>query len=146
MPGRIHVLSIDGGVFANNPTLCAYVEARRLYPEAKEMLVVSLGTGELIQSIPFEKAKGWGLVSWALPVFNIVRDGVSTATHHTMRRLLPFQNNAPSHVRFQTKLDVGLEALDRADRPTVRSLKLQGESILRDEADTFHQLCKLLMS
>lgn len=137
---------IDGGVFANNPTLCAYVEARRLYPEAEDMLVVSLGTGELIQSIPYEKAKDWGLIAWALPVLNIVRDGVSTATHNTLRRLLPYQDHAPSYVRFQTKLDVGTDALDRADRSTVRMLKLQGEAILRDEADTFERLCKLLKS
>jgi len=35
---------IDGGVYANNPALCAWVEAHARHPEA-EILVVSLGTG-----------------------------------------------------------------------------------------------------
>jgi patatin-like phospholipase/acyl hydrolase len=36
---------IDGGVHSNNPAMCAYVEARKFYPEENDFLVVSLGTG-----------------------------------------------------------------------------------------------------
>jgi patatin-like phospholipase/acyl hydrolase len=36
---------IDGGVHSNNPAMCAYVEARKIYPEENDFLVVSLGTG-----------------------------------------------------------------------------------------------------
>ena len=37
---------IDGGVFANNPALCAYAEARKLFgARAAEMAILSLGTG-----------------------------------------------------------------------------------------------------
>ena len=35
---------VDGGVFANNPAMCAYVEAIKLYG-LQDILVVSLGTG-----------------------------------------------------------------------------------------------------
>jgi uncharacterized protein len=43
---------IDGGVFANNPSMCALVSAYRLFPEAKNFIVVSLGTGSLERPIP----------------------------------------------------------------------------------------------
>src|SRR5260221_3191726 len=39
---------VDGGVFANNPAMAAYVAARRIYPKADEYLVVSIGTGSLV--------------------------------------------------------------------------------------------------
>lgn len=34
----------DGGIIANNPSLLAYVEARKLYPEADEFHILSLST------------------------------------------------------------------------------------------------------
>jgi patatin-like phospholipase/acyl hydrolase len=39
---------IDGGVFVNNPALSAYSEVRTSTgnPTAKDMLIVSLGTGQ----------------------------------------------------------------------------------------------------
>ena len=36
---------IDGGVFANNPALCAYAEARTFNHTAEAMFLLSLGTG-----------------------------------------------------------------------------------------------------
>ena len=36
---------VDGGVFAANPALCAYAQARKMYPAEEQFLVVSLGTG-----------------------------------------------------------------------------------------------------
>src|SRR5690606_12439268 len=50
--GEGHVV-IDGGVFANNPGMCAYTEVRKLAfgdvsnPTSKDMLLLSLGTGQV---------------------------------------------------------------------------------------------------
>src|SRR3989338_11708369 len=47
------MVNIDGGVFANNPSMCAYAEARNtafpqhgiVEPTAKDMMILSIGTG-----------------------------------------------------------------------------------------------------
>jgi uncharacterized protein len=49
---------IDGGVYANNPAMCAYVEARKIHPDENDFLVVSLGTGELTRNMPYEEVRG----------------------------------------------------------------------------------------
>jgi patatin-like phospholipase/acyl hydrolase len=49
---------VDGALVAYNPGLCAYVEARQLYPEAKDFLVVSLGTGQLTRRLPYDRGGG----------------------------------------------------------------------------------------
>jgi len=38
-----YVLSIDGGVFINNPAVPAYVEAKKLYPD-EEIKLLSIDT------------------------------------------------------------------------------------------------------
>lgn len=62
---------IDGGVFANNPSLVAYSEARTMrfegkvdFPTAKNMMIVSIGTGSKSQSYDYHKVKNWGQVKW----------------------------------------------------------------------------------
>jgi uncharacterized protein len=58
---------VDGGVFANNPAMCAYVEARNIleaqgldFPAETDLLVVSLGTGQLTDHLRYDEAAGWG--------------------------------------------------------------------------------------
>src|SRR5580658_7606193 len=80
---------IDGGVFANNPAACALVEARATHPEASDFLVVSLGTGALNLSLSYAEARTWGVARWAVPLLNIVFDGVSSTVDYQLRQLLP---------------------------------------------------------
>ena len=47
---------VDGGVYAQNPAMCAYVEAHKTYPEARDFLIVSLGTGKTETPIPYQQS------------------------------------------------------------------------------------------
>ena len=54
---------IDGGVFVNNPALCAYAEAekiKKIEHNYNEILLVSLGTGKATRSIECDKAMDLG--------------------------------------------------------------------------------------
>jgi len=128
---------IDGGVYANNPAMCGLVEARTYWPEARDFLVVSLGTGEQLKPLPYGQAKGWGVAHWAKPVLEIVLDGVSSTVDYQMRHLLPATPaGAPRYFRFQTRLIHGSESMDDVSPENLRGLKLQGEALARDrEAD-----------
>jgi uncharacterized protein len=50
---------IDGGVFANNPTMCAVVEAYHLY-HSKKFMIVSIGTGSEPTRMNASAAAHWG--------------------------------------------------------------------------------------
>ena len=65
---------IDGGVFANNPTISAMVEAYHLY-HSTDFLIVSLGTGSTPIQIDANAAASWGDVAWAGPIISILMDG-----------------------------------------------------------------------
>ena len=90
---------IDGGVFANNPSMCALVSAYKLYPEAEDFIVVSLGTGSLERPIPYNEAKDWGLVHWARPILNVLMDGNADTTCYQLDQVL-----GESHYRFDISL------------------------------------------
>src|SRR5439155_10169829 len=79
---------VDGGVFANNPAMCAYVDALDMAPKGSDILIVSVGTGSLMRRYPYEKAKGWGLLAWARPILDIVMDGGSETAHYQLSQVL----------------------------------------------------------
>ena len=80
---------IDGGLFANNPALCAYAEARNFpkKPTAENMLILSLGTGQSKKRYPYRKAKNWGPIGWIRPIIDIMMSGVSETVDYQLREI-----------------------------------------------------------
>ncbi|MCQ2398792.1 MAG: patatin-like phospholipase family protein, partial [Sphaerochaetaceae bacterium] len=61
---------IDGGVIANNPSVFAYAEARRLYPDCKRFNILSIGTAGRRHRM--QPDAGSGLLDWVdqlLPMY-----------------------------------------------------------------------------
>ncbi|MBF0358974.1 MAG: patatin-like phospholipase family protein [Magnetococcales bacterium] len=56
---------VDGGVIANNPTMCAIVEAKKVWSvPLSEIRVLSIGTGFLTKKINGPQSKKWGGIQW----------------------------------------------------------------------------------
>lgn len=137
---------IDGGVFANNPTMCAYVDALRHYPGYDRYLVVSLGTGQYTRRIPYKQAKNWGLVRWVRPLIDILMHGVNETVDYQMQSVLPLSNESPQlYYRFQVKLDPFTDKMDDTSPENIRALKLMAEDFVRRNEFTFDQLCRQLV-
>jgi len=83
--GKEDYALVDGGVFVNNPSVAAYAEARWLYPEATNFLVVSVGTGDRQDRITYTKARKWGLVGWARQIVPVLMDSVSEAVDYELK-------------------------------------------------------------
>lgn len=136
---------IDGGVHSNNPAMCAYVEARKIYPEENDFLVVSLGTGELTRSLPYEEVRGWGLALWAQPILNVVFDGVADTVDYQLRELLSAEEGeARRYYRFQTQLDIGKDDMDDVSRTNIAALKVKAREIIAENEDALDALCAQL--
>ena len=137
---------IDGGVFANNPAVCAYAEARILNRGRNDFLLLSLGTGSHTRTIPYDKAKDWGVAEWAQPILSVVLDGVSTAADYQLRELLPPRDGTQRFFRFQTQLSMGSDDLDDASRTNIHALKiLAAEQLIENNDALLKSLCGLLV-
>jgi patatin-like phospholipase/acyl hydrolase len=109
---------VDGGVFANNPAMCAWAEASGGGQPAEARLL-SLGTGELCRTMPFAQVHDWGLVEWARPILNVVMDGVSDATNYQLREMLGLD----CYLRLTHTLEIGNDDMDDAGTTNIHALK-----------------------
>jgi uncharacterized protein len=140
-----HYTLIDGGVFANNPAACALVEARTTHPKANDFLVVSLGTGELNKSLPYEQTKDWGVVRWAIPALDVVFDGVSRTVDYQLRQLLPdAEGRSKRYYRFQTTLDGYDHRMDNASPDNITALKTAAYDLIERQSERLEKLCDQL--
>jgi uncharacterized protein len=137
---------IDGGVFANNPAMCAYVEAISSHQGNQEdIMVVSLGTGELTRPLPYVKVKHWG-ARWAQPILDIVFDGVSDTVDYQLRQLLPaMKTGVERYFRFQVRLDRENDQMDTTNPNQIHLFKLLAERMIQESDKRLEQLCKQLV-
>jgi uncharacterized protein len=134
---------VDGGLFAANPAVAAVVEAlkrRDTEPHdlsAKDLLVVSLGTGQHETGYRQPQVRGWGRIGWILPrrqdpaLIAAFLDGQSDAADHWAGVLL-----GNGYFRFQIKLpvstpldDASPRALDQLNEAADRLLAEQDERL-----------------
>ncbi|HEX5226292.1 MAG TPA: patatin-like phospholipase family protein, partial [Bryobacteraceae bacterium] len=140
-----HYTLIDGGVFANNPAACALVEARTTHTTENDFLVVSLGTGELNISLPYQQTKDWGVVRWAMPVLDVVFDGVSRTVDYQLRQLLPDCGEHKRYYRFQTTLDGLDHRMDNASAANTTALRGLANKLIERESANIDRLCEDLL-
>ena len=110
------------GRVRQQPAMCGYAEAAR-FQRDHDLVLVSLGTGQRSDPIPYEKAKDWGLVNWPRPLLDVVFDGVSDATDYQLTQVM----DDGRYFRLQTTLEEASGALDDASEQNLRALHREGQ-------------------
>jgi Patatin-like phospholipase len=142
---------VDGGVFANNPALCGLTEALTNYRQEHEgespgILLVSLGTGELTRTIPYDRAKDWGLLGWAHPLLGVIFDGVSKTVDFQVAELCRVSGAPPErYYRMQVSLKgYGSDDLDDASGTNIAALERHANELIERENDNLDTIAKAL--
>lgn len=134
---------IDGGVHSNNPAMCAWVETVKLHGQ-QDILVVSLGTGQVKTPISYMRARAWGLIGWVRPLIGIFMDGVAATVDHELNWLLTQHDGEPRYFRFQADLPPGMGSMDDTSPEHIVALKQQAQQIIEDNEKQLDDLCLLL--
>jgi len=138
---------VDGGLFINDPALAAYADAVNLFPE-DEIILVSIGSGRVVNPYPFSKARNWGFLEWVSPVgrfrtplISAISDGQARAVHKQMKALLG--NN---YFRFDYDLAAGYGSpnIDDASRSNLRKLEVGALKMAEEMRPKLKALAKLL--
>lgn len=119
---------IDGGVVANNPTACAIAEALRKdarVDNSRDLVVLSVGTGERTRSIDLDSARSWGALEWAVPIIDVLFDGNTDSVDYIARQLV-----GDGYYRMQAELLIGLDDLDDTSETNVLGLETLAKEYL----------------
>ena len=112
LSSKREMVNIDGGVFANNPTMCAYAQSRifefeqsNSNPTAADMLILSIGTGA--KQYELDKIKTvnrWNVLNWAKVIPEIMMDGAVDTVHYQIDKMFSAFGNRLNYKRIDVPL------------------------------------------
>ncbi|EAY28636.1 patatin-like phospholipase family protein [Microscilla marina] len=144
---------IDGGVYVNNPTLCAYAATRKLdfgedkiKPTASEMMMVSIGTGSTKYSYEYEKAKDWGAIGWIKPLIDIMMKGVSQTVDYQLKQIFDAVGKPDQYYRIEPKLVHAVSGMDNAGKENLINLRADGSESALDNEDKINKIVDMLIA
>jgi patatin-like phospholipase/acyl hydrolase len=139
---------IDGGVFANNPAMCAYAEARNKMPGnpfAKDMAILSIGTGSLEKPYDYKSVKDWGAVSWVRPLLDIMMSGVSETVDYQLSKMFATVQNPDQYLRINGPLVNASPSMDNASAENLIALREDGTIIAEKNDGKMDEFIKYLV-
>jgi patatin-like phospholipase/acyl hydrolase len=132
-PAKINSLSkkyaylIDGGIYANDPTISTIVEARKNtfpnhdHPDFKEMYVLSVGTGKVLKNYDYDKVKKWGLLQWVAPIIDMMMSSSAEVVSYQVKKLFEAIDCPASYVRIDPDLcDANTDMDDASDKNIIK--------------------------
>ena len=148
------MINLDGGVFANNPAMCAFAECRntifeqKKYPNANDLLFLSIGTGGgQLKFSKLLKVGFWDVIKWAKAAPDIMMDGSIDTVDYQMKQIFGTYNG---NQQFNYKrIDVPLDKrhydsdMSNASDKNIKALKEAGKEALNDALQGSEYLCGL---
>ena len=138
---------IDGGVFVNNPALCAYAEVHNKFDvTAKEMVILSIGTGYEKQAYNYNQSKDWGMLGWIKPILNIMMSGVSEVVDYQLRQIYSAVKAPEQYLRINTEFPINVNSdMDDASQENLNALKELGTETAQRFDDQLDKFVKFLV-
>lgn len=149
---------IDGGVFANNPSMCAYAEARGLdfseinkdplkpnRPSGKNMFMVSIGTGSSEELFNPNKVKNWGMIEWVKPIIDIMMSGNTETVDYQLKALFGATDNERSYFRIEPSIHKASSEMDDASPKNLIHLKEAGLKYVEENSAQLDEIVTKLI-
>lgn len=164
---------VDGGVFANNPSMLAYAEAVELLRQHKQVSVtgppvevasdefeafvapvsseksdvfmLSIGTGRVVKPYLYKDAKSWGMTSWLRPIIDILMQGVSESVDYQMNYVLPpAPDGSRQYVRINPVIPEENSEMSDVSEKNIQGLKAVAQKAIEENNDLIEEVCRVL--
>ncbi|CAK9866183.1 unnamed protein product [Sphagnum jensenii] len=139
--GTINGTLIDGGAIQNNPALVATTHAlsnNEEFPEAtslQDILILSLGAGQMDKTHELSRAKKWGMTGWVRPIMDIMMDGTADTVDYQLATAYAGQNCSENYLRIQLSgLPNKTSIMDCATQENIKDLIQCSDSLLKQPA------------
>jgi len=162
---------VDGGVFANNPSILAYSEAKEIWKqrlvkdpalaEADDrgfdavvtaddndvpFYLLSLGTGHTVNTIKGAEVKSYRNKDWFEPLMtNVFMRSVAESTHYTMQYLLPdYVDGTPRYQRVNFEIPEAISEMDDASDKNINALVKAAEDFVKKNEALLDKICAVI--
>ena len=151
---------IDGGVFANNPALCAYAEARKIkfseilndaskpdFPSINDMIIVSVGTGEVIKPYSFAKFENAGKIKWIAPLIDILLSANAETVDYNLLKMYESlgPRNRQNYLRLVPQLGKASADMDNVSAKNIYELIQTGLAFVDKNRDLLTDIARRLI-
>lgn len=150
---------ISGNLFASNPTMMAYAEARKMNfseilsdeekpvcPLAQDLFILSLGTGKVQNPYYYDSIKDWGDLNWLKPLIDISYSSQSETIDYQMQQLFDTTTATDDYFRLNPKLKGISSEIDDASEENIRNLVDLSESYIESHKLELDRIVEKLMA
>ena len=144
---------IDGGIYANDPTICAIIEAKKTlfsdsgeYPQIKEMFVVSISTGKVVKPYKYESAKKWGVIRWAIPVIDMLQSSSAEVVSYQVDKLFDSEGCRERYIRIVPDLLDASHDMDDASTKNIAKIKNAGQKYIDNNSKLLDEIVSNLIN
>ncbi|MDR2205219.1 MAG: patatin-like phospholipase family protein [Flavobacteriaceae bacterium] len=159
MYGQIFSL-IDGGMYANNPALCAYAEARKMpfaeifktdekpnNPSVNDMMIISIGTGAESKPYSFRKLQKAGKLGWVSPIIDILLSANSETVDYQLSQMFETlgARNRRNYYRINPSLKNASTEMDNVKQSNIEALVQAGLHYVDENKKILNQIVHKLI-
>lgn len=151
---------VDGGVYANNPAMCAYAEARKIafsevlgnkekpdYPSVKDMLIISVGTGQVLKPYSFKQFENAGKIKWVTPLIDILLTANAETVDYYLDKMYKTlgARNSKNYYRIMPDLKNASPEMDDTSKKNIYELIQAGLFYIDENRDTLNEIARKLI-
>ncbi|MCQ1059724.1 patatin-like phospholipase family protein [Photobacterium sp. ZSDE20] len=146
-PKQQKFVLVDGGMVANDPTLCAFTETIKTdgIEGISDVMILSLGTGKELKRYSYPDMKDLGFLGWAKPSVDIALEGGPQITVHHMKQITSTLPEAKYHW-IQPELHGADLALDNASPENLERLRNAGLRNATEHDDKLEEIADFLVN
>lgn len=125
---------IDGGIYANNPAMCGFIEIDKLFKkedgsnyELKDIQILSIGSGIYKKKYGWFDIRKWGIFRWIMPFIEMSMSAVNEITNYQLHRMFLLSNVSENYLRINVGLNADECKIDNIKKSNIDNLKRIGE-------------------
>lgn len=136
---------IDGGIFAYNPALVAYIQAKEMYPHAENFFLLSLGTGLVTLPHSEEQLHDSSDKNWAHLLADIAFAAHSDMVNYQVEDIFKSKTHS-RYVRLQPSLQGLNKEIDNVSQENLQLLHSAAKDFIKTNEKTLSETVEALCS